>query len=108
MVLKCWHNYLKAAREVFVMLFLKKRFKANLFLTLDQYKIKNNKLNITNTSNIENDFQIWFWNKSANKSNLNLKKEGNYENDRENENLEKKHSKTEGKTSSEVLKQELK
>lgn len=75
---------------------------------MDQYKIKNNKLNITNTSNTENDFRTWFWNKSANKSNLNLKKEGNYENDGDDENLEIKHFKTEEKTDFEVLKQEFK
>lgn len=57
MVLKCWRNYLKAVRKAFITLFLKKRFKANLFLTLNQCKIKNNKLNTTNTSDTKDDFQ---------------------------------------------------
>lgn len=39
---------------------------------------------------------------------MNLKIKINYKNNKNNKNLEKKHSKIEGKTSSKVLKQELK
>lgn len=54
-----------------------------------------------NTSNTKDDFQTWFGNKSANETNLDLKKESNNKN---NKNLEKKHFKTERKACSEVLK----
>lgn len=108
MVLKYWRNHLKIAKEAFVTSFNKRRSKANSFVTLDYCKIDDNKLNRTNTSNMENDFQIWFWNESVNKSNLDSEKENNHGNDKNNKNLREKHLKTKKNTSSKVLKQELK
>lgn len=86
----------------------KKKSKTSLFFTLNHYKIHNIKLSTINISNTKNDFQTWFWNKSVNENNSDSKKESNHENDRNNKNLKKKHSKTEKKTSSRILKQELK
>ncbi len=117
MVLKCWRKYLKAAREAFVALFKKKRSEASSFPILDQCKINDNKLSTTTISNTEDDFRTCFCNKSANKSDLDSKEEGNHgdnENDRDNgdnrddENLGEEHSKIEEETSSKVLKQKLK
>lgn len=100
MVLKHWHDHLKTARKGFVTLFKKRKSEANSFLTLDYCKIDYNKLSTTNTSNMKNDFQTWFGNKSTNRSKLDSKKEGNYRDDGNVKNLEEKHSKTEEKTSS--------
>lgn len=54
------------------MRFLKKK---RLESTSVQSQIDNNKLNTTDISNIEGK-KVWFWNKSANKTNLNIEKEG--------------------------------
>ena len=88
------------------MLFKKRRSKASLFPTLDQCKIDNNKLNITDTSDMEDDSQTWFWNKSVNETDLDSEEEDNDEDN--NKNLEREYPKIESKASFEVLKQKLK
>lgn len=131
MVLKRRRNVLKIIREASVALFKKKRFEVSSFPIFDQYEIDNSKLGTTNTSNMEDDFQTWFWNNSVNESDLNLEEEDNNRdnwfwnnsvnendlnsegednnrNNRNDENLGKEHSKTERETNSKVLKQELK
>ena len=108
MVSKRRHDHLKAARKASVALFKKRRSESSLFPTLDHCKINDNKLSTTNTSNMEDDSQTWFWNESANKSNLDSEEEDNHRSDEDDENLEEKHSKTKEETSCEVLKQELK
>lgn len=89
-------------------MFKKRRSGASSFSTLDYYKIDENKLNTTNTSNTTDDSQTWFWNKSTNKSDSDSEKEANHRDDRDTENIDEKYSKTKEKTSSEVFKQELK
>lgn len=91
---------------------LKKReFGANLLSKSDQYKIDKNEFNIINISNksdlnnTKDKSGPWFWNKSINKSNLNLKKE---KNDINKKDLEEKHSKIESIASLKILKKERK
>lgn len=59
------------------------------------HEVKDNKLSITNTSNKKGGSKIWFWNKSANKSDLNTEKDGNSKKDKNEEerNQEEKKSK---------------
>ena len=78
-------------------MFNKIRSKASLLLTLDQYKIDNNKLSTTDTSDMKDNFQTWFWNENSNKTDSDLKKEDDDEDN--DENLEKEYPKTERKTS---------
>lgn len=54
------------------------------------FEIEDNKLNTTGTSNTEGEFKIWFWNKSANKSNSDIKEEENKDKKEKNENKEEK------------------
>lgn len=44
------------------------------------HEFEDNQVNITNTSNIKGKSGTWFWNESANKSDLNTEKDG-YSND---------------------------
>lgn len=62
---------------------------------------------MTNINNIEDDFQTWFWNKSANKNNSNSEKKDNNRHNRDDENLEEEYFKIKAETSFKVLKQEL-
>lgn len=60
--------------------------------------------NTNKTDNRDNKFGTWFWNKSANKMDSDIKeKNNNYEN-----NLEEDKSKTEKTVSSEIYKIEIK
>lgn len=86
----------------------KKKLKAGLLFNSAQLKIddcKPNTANTTNKDNIDNKFETWFWNQSANKIDSNIEKDktGNYEND-----LEGDESKIEEVTSSEIHKVEIK
>lgn len=47
--------------KAFVLFFTIKRFKISSFSNLDQHKIEDIKLNITNKNNIKDDFQTWFF-----------------------------------------------
>lgn len=63
------------------------------------HKFEDNQLNVIDTSNIENIFGIWFWNKSANESDLNTK-ENRYsdDNDRDKNKEERNQEEEESKT----------
>lgn len=54
----------------------KRNVEASLVFNLAQLEIDNNKLSTTNISNTEGESETWFWNKSANESNSDTKKEG--------------------------------
>ena len=105
MVSKHCCDNLKAVLEAFVASFKKRRSEASSLPTSDPCKINDNTLSTMNTSNTEDDFQTWFWNKSANETDSDSKKESNDEDDK---NLKEEHPKTEKEASPEVLKQELK
>lgn len=106
--MKCQHDYLKAARKVSITLFKKWRCETSSFPTFNQCKIDDSKPNTTNIRDIEDDSQAWFWTESSNESDLDSKQKGNNTDDVDDQNIGEKYSKIEGKTSSEVLKQELK
>ena len=108
MVSKRRRDHLKAAREASFASFKKRRSEASSFPTLDQCEIDDNKLSTTDTSDTEDDSRTWFWNESANESDSDSKEEGDNGDDGDDENLGEEYSKTEGETSSKVLKQELK
>lgn len=55
----------------------KRQLKAELFLKLIQIKINNNRLSIVYISNIKKKLEIWFWYKSGNKTNLDIRKKRN-------------------------------
>ena len=57
-------------------------------------------------SGTEEEFWIWFWNKSANKTNSDVEEKDNDINN--NENLEKEYLKTKREASYDLLKQKLK
>lgn len=102
MVLKCRHNHLKATRRAFVASFKKRKFEVNSLLISNQYEIDDNKLSTNNMSDMEDDSWTWFWNGSANESDSDFEKGD--DNDINNEDLEKKHSKTKKEASRKVLK----
>lgn len=52
------------------------------------YEVEDNRLNITDTSNTKGRFRSWFWNKSINRSDLDIKKDRN---NNEDENKDKKN-----------------
>ena len=81
MVLKRSRDYPKATQDTSVTSFKKKRSETSS-LPIDQCKIDNNKLTTSDTINKEVDSWICFWNKSANKINTNLEKEGNDKDDK--------------------------
>lgn len=96
------HNHLNAARETFVTLFKKRRSEAKSLFTSAQYKIDDNKLNLSNTSNTKDYSWTWFYNKSANKGDSNTEK-GNGD-DLDDGDLQKKYSKIEKEASPKLLK----
>lgn len=52
----------------------KKKIQANLVLNLAQFKIDNNKFNITNINNMKHKSKTWFWNENVNERGLDTKK----------------------------------
>lgn len=75
---------------------------------MTQLRINNRKLSIadkSNTNNIDNKSKTWFWNESANETDLNTKEKrnSNHEND-----LESNKSKTEEAVNSKIHKVEVK
>lgn len=70
---------LKSVKAAIILSSNKKKVEANLVLNLAQLKINDNKLSITNTSDIKDEFGIWFWNKSANKNDSDTKEKGDKE-----------------------------
>ena len=68
MILKRCCDQLRAAREAFVTLFKKIFSEANLFSTSDQREINDNKLSITDMSDMKSNSGTWFQNESVNES----------------------------------------
>lgn len=64
------------------LLFKKRISKTSSIYNLLQLSIDNDKPNTTNTSKKKAETATWFWNKSANKTDLNLKNEGSRDIDR--------------------------
>lgn len=79
--------------------------KANSLPNLAQLRVDDCGLSTANTTNMEKKSEIWFWNESANKTNLDIEEEknGNHKN-----NLEGDEIRIEEVVSSEVYKVEIK
>lgn len=78
---------------------------ANSLLNLAQLRVDNCKLNTTNKTNTKGKFEAWFWNKSANETDLNTEKKGN---NNHKKNFEDNKFRTEKPVSSEVYKIKIK
>lgn len=70
---------------VAVQAYKKRKFKTSSVLNII-YKIENNKLNITNTNDMKDRSETWFQNKSVNKSDLDIKKNRDSDEDKNKEN----------------------
>lgn len=75
MQLKQQRQHLKVTRTAFIESFKKRKLKASLLSKLAQPQIDNDKLRIDNTSNMDREFAIWFWNESENEIDLDSEKE---------------------------------
>lgn len=67
-------DQLKLAKTVSVYICQKRKSEASLVLNAYP-KIKDNKLNTSDTSDRKDKSKTWFWNKNANESNLNKEEE---------------------------------
>lgn len=65
-------NQLKSTKAIAVKVCKKRKFEANLVVNL-QPEIEDDKLSIANISNIDIEFQTWFWNNCSNKSDSDIK-----------------------------------
>ena len=66
---KCRLNQLKSARALAVKACKRRKFEASLFVN-SQPEIEDDKLNAADTSDTEVESGTWFWNDSANESDL--------------------------------------
>lgn len=99
MLSKQQFNQLKSAKTAAVQAYKKRKFEASSVLNT-VHEVKDNKLNVINISDTEGGSRIWFQNKSANGSNLDIEKD---ENSDKNENEEKRNQKEEESKTQETV-----
>ena len=96
---------LESARAASLEVFKKRRSEASPLPNLAQLRVDDHKLSTADTADTKGESGTWFWNESANKTDLDTEKEGN---DDHKMNLKGNESRTKEAVSSEVHKVEIK
>lgn len=105
MPLKQRLQHLKSTRTASVEFFKKRKIEASSLLNLAVLQINKNKLSTGDSSDMESEFGTWFWNKNANK--IDMDSEKRKVSDIDKKDLEKEQSRIEQAVNPKVFKVEI-